>query len=197
MDELWSEWIEHKPGACPIPWAQAKEYEVKWFDGSLSVLPAQWDASRLWDSADDHDHFKYRYLLSAAPAGFVPPGEKPWVPPQLPGYGPWVVGMPTAMPVNGHPVKVKINSSGTFHCVALEDQPTAAEVEATQVPETTESAAADRTADEANRLMLERDGKPESKPAVTPAPGFMLEGFRSVEPNLLVVAQFCHRMGRL
>lgn len=47
-----------------------------------------------------------------------------------------------------------------------------------------------------NARMLERDGSPLPAPVVTPAPGFMLDGFRSPEPGLLVVAPFDHRPGR-
>jgi hypothetical protein len=229
MDELWSEWFEHKPGdPCPIPWAKDRQYEMALRGGSGSdrhdATSWQWEAITYAPSAEI---VGYRYLLSAAPAGFVPPGEKPWYPPQQEGFGEWREHDGGKSPRGVLPLTeclfifryereqesfvrdIMTPESGLWgngscrtndvvaYCVKLEDQPTAAEVEATQQPWTLEQDAADFAADEANRLMLERDGDPEPKPVVTPAPGFMLEGFRSVEPNLLVVAQFCHRMGRL
>lgn len=100
MDETqseWSDWIEHKPGnPCPIPWAKAREWD--WSVGGSGsfagyvIEPALSGACDFWSCVTS-----YRYLKSAAPKGWTPPGSKPvekpaeelWYPPVPEGFGPW------------------------------------------------------------------------------------------------------------
>lgn len=144
--------------------------------------------------------------------------ESKWYPPQQIGFGPWLECHPEVSLRKGQviawlpkeerasrryikaqmalPVDLRgMPESWGAYCIKLEDQPTAAEVEATQKPETPTLDALEDEA-EANRRMIERDGPALPAPVVTPAPGFILPGFRSEEPGLMVVAGFDHRFGR-
>lgn len=163
----WSEWIEHKPGdPCPIP--DGAEFEFRCREGDTT--PGEY--ATCWDSLPhylyENEIVAYRIALPL-PAGFVPPGaEKPWVPPQQPGYGPWVEcdsntpiprGVRCAVLLanerserryshvpwgfdevcqHGDTENVTFLEHQVAYAVCLADQPTQEQVEATQKPDTME-----------------------------------------------------------
>lgn len=85
-ERLWSAWVPHEAGPCPIPNAKAREFQTRCSEG-LPAAPNGSDAACLlgWDAAQSYQVFgtiykqitAYRLLL---PAGFKPHDGKSHLP---------------------------------------------------------------------------------------------------------------------